>query len=226
MGEILPVLWDYTLPEDTSAVLRRIIPQLETAAALPETLVWDLNRLRHSLMRETGIETADWDFLDPESGRLDSSARRVLSCRVYIDGIRSPYNLGSIFRTAECFGVQEILIAPGSASPEHRRAARSAMGSINIVPWRYAEFESLPEDQGIFALELGGTPIGDFAFPRNGICIVGSEELGIRPDLRRIAEKNSGIVSIPLLGAKGSLNVSVAFGILMQTWSGALTRGS
>jgi TrmH family RNA methyltransferase len=42
--------------------------------------------------------------------------------------------------------------------------------------------------------------------------------------MRRLAEKNSGIVSIPLLGAKGSLNVSVAFGILMQAWSAAIIQ--
>jgi TrmH family RNA methyltransferase len=77
---------------------------------------------------------------------------------------------------------------------------------------------------GVFALELGGKPIDGFTFPRSGIVLVGSEELGLSPDALRLADGQFGRVSIPLGGAKRSLNVSVAFGILMHAWHRALTR--
>jgi TrmH family RNA methyltransferase len=67
-------------------------------------------------------------------------------------------------------------------------------------------------------MELGGTALADFAFPEEGVMIVGSEELGTSPELLSIADSSLGRVSIPLAGSKGSLNVSVAFGIVLQSW--------
>jgi TrmH family RNA methyltransferase len=78
---------------------------------------------------------------------------------------------------------------------------------------------------GIFALELGGSPIGEFAFPARGIVLVGSEELGLSPEALRLADRSLGRVSIPQAGAKRSLNVAVAFGILMQRWFSVLDSG-
>jgi TrmH family RNA methyltransferase len=77
---------------------------------------------------------------------------------------------------------------------------------------------------GVFALELGGTPIDRFNFPRGGVVLVGSEELGLSPEAIRLADAQGGRVSIPLGGAKRSLNVSVAFGILMHAWRRSLTQ--
>ncbi|MDR0324082.1 MAG: hypothetical protein LBI12_06525, partial [Treponema sp.] len=70
----------------------------------------------------------------------------------------------------------------------------------------------------VFALETGGTPIGEFPFPRNGLLITGSEELGVSPRALAAAEASLGRVSIPCYGAKASLNVSVAFGIALNMW--------
>jgi TrmH family RNA methyltransferase len=79
---------------------------------------------------------------------------------------------------------------------------------------------------GVFALEIGGTPIDSFDFPPSGVVLVGSEELGLSPEALQLADRQCGRVSIPLGGAKRSLNVSVAFGILMHAWHRALTQGA
>ena len=71
----------------------------------------------------------------------------------------------------------------------------------------------------MFALEEGGTPIEEFVFPERGTVLVGSEELGLSPEALDIARKSRGIVTIPMFGVKRSLNVSVAFGILLYVWS-------
>ena len=98
------------------------------------------------------------------------------------------------------------------------------MGCDEILPWEVAPLETLEGSPGIFILELGGTPLADFDFPREGTVILGSEELGVSPRAAALAKEGAGRVSIPLLGSKGSLNVSVAFGILIQAWSQSLAK--
>ena len=91
-----------------------------------------------------------------------------------------------------------------------------------MIEWERAERDVLSGELPVFALELGGTPLSEFVFPSRGIAVIGSEELGISPAARDAAVKSHGLVSIPVFGRKGSINVSVAFGIMMQRWSEAL----
>ncbi|UCG00264.1 MAG: TrmH family RNA methyltransferase [Spirochaetaceae bacterium] len=188
-----------------------------------------LNRVRHALLRHLGAEPAEWDLLAPASVELDSAARRILPIRVYLEEIRSPYNVGAIFRSAEAFGVRELLLSPTTASPLHPRAVKSARGAIRIMPWRFAELADLPELiesehlEGIFALELGGTPLDRFSFPERGVMLVGSEELGLSPKSLNLAASKAGRISIPMAGAKRSLNVAVAVGIVLQAWHASVT---
>ena len=182
-----------------------------------------LNMMRHLLLTETGRSQADWDFLD-SGGRLDSARRTVFpGMRVYLDEIRSPFNVGAMFRSAESFGAEKIFVSKFCADPNHVRARRTAMGCVDALPWERAELfcdDEAGEANGtIFALETGGTPLSHFAFPKRGLLIVGSEELGVSPPALAAADSSLGRVSIPSYGAKGSLNVSVAFGIVMQAWA-------
>lgn len=181
-------------------------------------LLREFQHLRYGLMNSLGITPADWDFFNPETGRLERPRQLLLPIFLYLDDIRSPYNVGSIFRTAEAFGVREIFLSQYTASPAHKRAVRTSMGCTEVLPWQVSDLESISNDLPVIALELGGKPINEFHFPPQGIAVIGSEELGISPEARRIALNSGGIVTIPLRGAKGSLNVAVATGILLQTW--------
>jgi len=193
-----------------------------------------LNDSRHLLLAETGRSQADWDFFDGD-GRLDPARRHVFpGMCVYLDDIRSPFNVGAMFRSAESFGAEKVFISPFCADPNHVRAQRTAMGCVDVLPWERkclfaAQAETPPietngmESYGpVFALETGGTPLAEFAFPRQGLLIAGSEELGVSPQALAAADASLGRVSIPCYGAKGSLNVSVAFGIAMQAWAAHL----
>lgn len=180
-----------------------------------------INSMRHIVNEAVGKQTADWDLIDGE-GRLSAEGRTVLAgLRVYLEDIRSPYNVGSIFRAAESFGAERLYLSPLCASPDHPRAARSSMGCTRLVPWERARLEEL--EGPYFALETGGMPVDEFPFPASGVLIVGSEELGVSPEALALAETGLGRVSIPTIGAKGSLNVSVAFGIAMREWCARLT---
>ena len=194
-----------------------------------------INNVKHLLLSETGRDQADWDFTCSD-GRLDSAVRQIFEGMfVYMEDIRSPFNVGAMFRTAESFGVEKIFLSPFCADPHHRRSQRTAMGCVDIVPWERRYFFAEPEPSGepavhnlcgasedtfpVFALETGGIPITDFPFPRRGLLIAGSEELGVSPRALAAADASLGRVSIPCYGAKASLNVSVAFGIALQAWA-------
>ena len=186
-----------------------------------------LNSVYHLLLTETGRYQSDWDFIE-SSGALDPSKRRPFpGMQVYLEDIRSPFNVGSMFRAAESFGAEKLWLSPLCADPRHKRAERTAMGCVDILPWE--RFPHDPFDGAFpfsgapfFTLETGGIPLTRFAFPACGILIAGSEELGVSPRALAAADASLGRVTIPTYGAKGSLNVSVAFGIVMQAWAASL----
>ncbi|ADK79474.1 TrmH family RNA methyltransferase [Sediminispirochaeta smaragdinae] len=181
------------------------------------------NGLRHLLLEQLGASPADWDLLPPkplEEGGCEQ-VRKIIELDLYLDDIRSPFNVGSIFRAAESFGVRKIFLSPGSADPRHPRAQRSAMGCVDIVPWCRSSFEEMQThttSNKIVALETGGCPLHEFHFPAGGILVIGSEELGVSPALMEQASRSGGAVSIETGGRKGSLNVSVATGIVLHAW--------
>ena len=201
------------------------------------------NTLRHALYRQSGVQPSEWDLIAPGqrygtgTPKHDTTAPNPNTAiptpdaavrpfypgvYVYAEDIRAPFNLGSIFRTAEAFGAEKLLLSEDCVSPEQPRAQRSAMGCTRFLPWEYCPLGSMPAGLPVFALETGGTPITSFPFPKQGIVLLGSEELGLSAEALKRA--SAGIVSIPMKGIKASLNVAVAFGILMQYWSASLNN--
>ena len=217
-------------------------PGFESTANAGETgeLRRALNRVYHLLLAETGRIQADWDFIEA-GGALDAAKRRPFpGMQIYLEDIRSPFNVGAMFRAAESFGAEKLFLSPLCADPRHKRAERTAMGCVDVLPWqRLHQDPFTPGEQGafsepggllseftgpFFALETGGIPLEDFHFPARGILIAGSEELGVSPRALEAADASLGRVTIPTRGAKGSLNVSVAFGIVMHAWAVQLMR--
>ncbi len=210
-----------TFEHDLAAGLRI---NVETTAELlkretdPASLRRTLNQLRHCLLRKLDAEPAEWDLMDPDGIRLVRDDRRILPMRIYLEDIRSPFNVGSIFRTAEAFGVDCIYLSPDTPLPTHRKAVRTARRCNEVIPWEVGQLDII-DSVDVFALETGGTPISEFPFPAGmGVALIGSEELGLSPEALKLADEKAGRVSIPLVGSKRSLNVAVAFGVLMWHW--------
>ena len=212
----------------SASASREALEELSSAVAqgLPDAvLLRGINALRHALLAALGAEPAEWDLVSPETGRLDRADLRIFPFTVYLEDIRSPFNVGSLFRTAEAFGAERVLLSARTPLPTHPRALRTSLGAADALPWERCGLERVAALGSAFALELGGTPIDEFVFPQSGVVMVGSEELGLSPEALRLADTQRGRVSIPLAGAKRSLNVSVAFGILMHAWQAAVSRG-
>ena len=212
---------------EAAAVFERAVLNKEVS---PDTFRRALNNIKHILLAETGKDQADWDFTESD-GRLNPAGRQVFEGMfVYMEDIRAPFNVGAMFRTAESFGVERIFLSPFCADPHHTRSRRTAMGCVDIVPWERRELfsedasDTSKEPLPIFALETGGVPLEEFSFPRRGVLIAGSEELGVSPRALAAADASLGRVSIPCYGTKASLNVSVAFGIAVQRWAQSLAQ--
>ena len=217
------------IKEITKVLLKDPKITAEAAAELNEMLNADpidelrlCNCARNHLLAIIGTFPAEWDLVIAPHPALTNEDGTVKErdfypgVAVYAEDIRSPFNIGSIFRTAEAMGAQKVYISPCCVDPEQPRAVRSGMGCIETMGYERCSLDQLPSDIPVFALETGGTDINDFDFPEKGICIIGSEELGVSPEALKRA--TYGRVTIPMKGLKASLNVGVAFGILMQKW--------
>ncbi|HPE89387.1 MAG TPA: TrmH family RNA methyltransferase, partial [Spirochaetales bacterium] len=216
---------DGSLPAELRALAAEASSEAGARAlSSPEAGVRLINRLSRGLEAHAGLSPADWDLREPLGLALAASERRVYpGVRAYLEDLRSPFNVGSIFRSADAFGFAELLLSGFTADPAHPRAARSAMGAVDAVSWRRAGLEDLEAERAaggaVLALELRGEPIDGFEFPERGVVVVGSEELGVSPEAMALCSRT---VSVPMLGAKGSLNAGVAFGVLANAWRASL----
>jgi len=146
-----------------------------------------------------------------------------------LHNIRSAYNVGAIFRTADGAGVSKIYLTGYSHSPSSeenqdlkskadKMIEKTALGGEKSVPWEkcedlFALFEKLRNEKfAVVALETAPDAIelGKFE-PNSSVALVlGNEVEGLSQE---ILEKCDCAVSIPMRGSKGSLNVSVASGV-------------
>lgn len=136
------------------------------------------------------------------------------------ENIRSLYNVGSIFRTSDAVRLQKLYLTGYTGYPPRKEIDKTALGAVDSVDWQH--FEDTAEairqikknDIEIIALEHTTKSIAfdkyEFKFP---FCLlVGNEVDGITDNL--VQEANVSI-DIPMFGLKQSLNVSVAYGVVM-----------
>jgi len=138
---------------------------------------------------------------------------------VVLNNIRSLYNVGSIFRSADGAGVSKIYCCGITGHPPNNMIAKTALGAETAVAWEYREdalelIRTLRKEQfQIVLLEqiAGSIPYEEFAPDRPVCLILGHEIQGVSQEL--LYECDAAI-EIGMEGSKNSLNVSVAFGIV------------
>lgn len=143
-----------------------------------------------------------------------------------LENIRSAYNVGAIFRTADATGVTKIFIVGYSPTPTDRfgrvqpEISKTSLGASETVPWVYYEniaaaLESLhSEDVSIVAVEQtkNSVTLKDFVIPDKVCYILGNEVDGVSKEALAAVDT---IVELPMLGTKESLNVSVTAGVVL-----------
>jgi TrmH family RNA methyltransferase len=156
-------------------------------------------------------------------------ARRRFPVILYLDNVRSPYNVGAIIRTAESLGADGLMTGGNTPETNHPRLRRAAMNCERWLPLRTGTIEDAVNwSNGVpIALDTGGRPLSEVRFPDRGVLVLGNESAGIAPETRRRIKENGGYtVTIPTWGKKASLNVSVAAGIGLAAWVGQLRSSS
>ena len=143
---------------------------------------------------------------------------------VVLDNIRSVFNVGSIFRTADALGINKIYLCGTTPAPIDRfgRArkdlAKVALGAEKDIAWEYAEStldivkKLKKEKYQIIAIEQDKKSVSLKKAKAKFPCavILGTEVTGLDRKILKLADT---IVEIPMSGVKESLNVSVSFGI-------------
>jgi len=141
-----------------------------------------------------------------------------------LDNIRSAWNVGSMFRTADGAGIQCLYLCGITPTPVHPQVGRTALGAESSIAWQYESnavnlakylistgrrlwvLEDTPESVNLFDLTFD-------ADSRSILLTVGNEVCGVDPGLVEISER---VISIPMAGQKRSYNVAVAFGIAVS----------
>ena len=139
-----------------------------------------------------------------------------------LENVRSAYNVGSVFRTADAFLIESIFITGYTAVPPHKEIKKTALGAEDSVDWKYFKttkeaVEYLKKNEyKVYAVEqvtnsillqnIDELPVDKIAF------IFGNEVTGVDHEILSLCD---GCVEIPQFGMKHSLNISVAAGIVL-----------
>lgn len=144
----------------------------------------------------------------------------ALPVSILLDNVRSLYNVGSFFRTADGAAIEKLYLTGITGRPPKSGITKTALGAEETVPWDHA-WDPVPlvrdlHDRGheIAAIETSVRAVDLFDWrPQFPVCILfGHEVDGLRPELESLADTH---VRIPMLGRKHSLNVATAGGIVI-----------
>jgi tRNA G18 (ribose-2'-O)-methylase SpoU len=138
-----------------------------------------------------------------------------------LENIRSLSNVGSLFRTADAFGLEKIILTGITAKPPHRDIQKTALGATESVDWEY--FNSVNDflknykgDYWTTCLEQaeGSTKLDELPIskPKGIILIVGNEVSGVEQETINVCKM---CFEIPQVGTKHSLNVAVSGGVAL-----------
>ena len=141
---------------------------------------------------------------------------------VVLDDVRSLHNIGSVFRTCDAFLIEKIYLCGITATPPHKEIHKTALGATDTVAWEYAEsvvevVRRLKEDQvKVMAIEQveNSTSLEDFSVDK-GVryaLVFGNEVKGVAQEAVDLVD---GVIEIPQLGTKHSLNIAVSAGIVL-----------
>lgn len=190
----------------------KLIKSLNSTISLHEFLC-----LTVPLQRSFSYDIKEHEYLvSRQDAKMSQTAPIPVS--IIADNIRSAFNVGSLFRTSECVGIEHLYLCGYTATPKQKKTQKTAMGTETHLSWSQHNYtEKVLEDlnkQNIpcIALETqtNSKSIYDFSFPSPCAIVLGNERYGIDST---ILKKCDATVHIPVHGTKNSLNVSVAFAL-------------
>jgi tRNA G18 (ribose-2'-O)-methylase SpoU len=141
---------------------------------------------------------------------------------VILDNVRSLNNIGSIFRTSDAFLLEKIYLCGITATPPHKDIQKTALGATDTVDWEYTEdavelVKRLKnENIEVYSVEQAENAIMLQEFtPQKGqkyALVLGNEVKGVQ---QKVVSESNGVIEIPQLGSKHSLNIAVSAGVVL-----------
>jgi 23S rRNA (guanosine2251-2'-O)-methyltransferase len=167
-----------------------------------------------------GALTSIVEHFRADTDTIDRPSISTHHIEAYLDNIRSVFNVGSIFRSADGCGIERIHLGGITPSPVHPHMKKTALGADTSVAWEQ-HWDGLDavrslKEKGVQIVGLEytnrSTPLFDLKIPIGipHLLIVGNENYGIDPG---ILDECNQLVHIPMSGMKESLNVAIAFSI-------------
>jgi tRNA G18 (ribose-2'-O)-methylase SpoU len=146
---------------------------------------------------------------------------------VVLENVRSAYNVGSVFRTADAFLIEAIYLTGYTAKPPHKEIKKTALGAEETVRWKHftnaggAIDELRQQGYEVFAIEQVENSISleKTNFKDKTALIFGNEVSGVEQSTIALCD---GTIEIPQLGMKHSLNIATAVGVVL--WEVVRTR--
>ena len=163
----------------------------------------------HLHMKEAAISLQEHSLLVKRLDTLSNVSFGPLM--IYLEDLRSAYNIGNILRTVEAFRLGTLVFSENTPTNNHPKVQKTAMGTETVVPIMQGDLSTLIRP--LIALETvkEAPSIYDVSFPETFSLLLGNEEYGLKEETLRQADY---IVQIPLVGSKNSLNVGSAFAIV------------
>lgn len=164
-------------------------------------------------------------LLNKELGRISAEEFKNLSkipLIIVLDNVRSAYNVGAVFRTADAFRIEEVILCGITATPPHREVHKTALGASENVKWSYCkntvEAISSLKEKGYINIAIEQTETGislQKFFPdreKRYAVVFGNEVIGVSQE---VIDLSDICVEIPQYGTKHSLNLAVSVGIVV-----------
>ena len=140
-----------------------------------------------------------------------------------LDNVRSAWNVGSIFRTADGLGINKLYLCGITPTPENEAVLKTSLGAEEAVAWEYSlnaletaknlranGYQLIALEQDERAIKLQNVFDSFRSQGGTSVLLVGNEVTGVDPELLDLCAQ---IIHIPMKGTKSSFNVEVAFGI-------------
>ena len=160
----------------------------------------------------------DVELLEADATANSTPAGVLLPLTVVVDCMRSAFNLGGVFRTAECLGVSRVWVCGYTADPLHMQVAQAAMGTEKLVAWqvwpRVGDALAALRAEGVACVALetvrNAPEPGQYPWTFPCALVLGNERFGLDPET---LQQVDGVTRIPVYGRKNSLNVVTAFAV-------------
>ncbi|AMR31952.1 RNA methyltransferase [Mucilaginibacter sp. PAMC 26640] len=140
-----------------------------------------------------------------------------------LDGVQDPGNMGTIIRTADWFGITNIICSEDTVDVYNPKVVQATMGSLARMNINYTDLREVLKSVNlpVYGALLNGKSIYETNFGAEGVLVMGNEGNGIRPEIEQLI---TNAITIPRIGGAESLNVAIATAIFCSEIAGKSSK--